>query len=44
MVQTANIYLAGDSLGAELEGKLVELEASMAEAEQRIASMGAFEF
>ena len=44
MVQTANIYLAGDSLSAELEGKLVELEASMAEAEQRIASMGAFEF
>jgi hypothetical protein len=44
MVQTATLYLPEDSLGPELEAQMVELEAMMAAAEQRIASMGAFEF
>jgi hypothetical protein len=44
MVQTATLYLPEDSLGLELEAQMVELETMMAAAEQRIASMGAFEF
>ena len=44
MVQTATLYLPEDSLGPELEAQMVELETMMAAAEQRIASMGAFEF
>ena len=44
MVQTASVYLPGDSLGAELEAEMVELEKMMVQSEQRIASMGAFEF
>ena len=44
MVQTATLYLPEDSLGLELEAQMVELEAMMAASEQRIASMGAFEF
>jgi hypothetical protein len=44
MVQTATLYLPEDSLGAELESKIVALETMMAETEQKIASMGAFEF
>ena len=44
MVQTATLYLPEDSLGAELEAQMVTLEVMMAESEQRIATMGAFEF
>jgi hypothetical protein len=44
MVQTATLYLPQDSLGAELEAQMVALETMMAESEQRIATMGAFEF
>jgi hypothetical protein len=44
MIQTATLYLPQDSLGAELEAQMVALETMMAESEQRIATMGAFEF
>lgn len=44
MIQTAATYLKGDSLASELEERMSLLEAEMAEAERRFATMGSFEF
>lgn len=44
MIQTAATYLKEDSLSSNLEKRMGLLEAEMAEAERRFATMGSFEF